>query len=119
MPTRKYKYKVTRLDDSSCGNLPSKYILYYNKNTKVYARASTLGIMTFKRRKDAEAFRQGDNLERNVIKRVIPLGRGSVPQAVALADIDAFYEDIDLVFSTNRIRSPKGTICYPGVFVCD
>ena len=95
MPTRKYKYKVTKIDDSSCGNLPYRFRLNYYKDTNVYARASTLGVMTFKRRKDAKYFiqREGINLYEHLkIKRVIPIGRGYVPKLIALADVGFFYQ---------------------------
>lgn len=117
---REYKYKVTRIDNSSCGNIPMRYRLIYDKGTNVYARTDTLGVMTFESRKHAEYFMENEGLAPNKIKRVLPIGRGKRPEFIALSNIKYFYQEIQVIYDTNnRIAPPAGTICYPGVFVCD
>lgn len=120
---RKYKYKVTSLNDSSCGNIPTKYRLLYKKGTIVYALVSTWGVMTFKRRQDAVGFinREQFNPHKVKIKKVIPIGRGSVPKCIAIWNIEEFYERLESEGKNTMegMPPPVGTICYPGVFVCD
>jgi len=119
MPTRKYKYKVTTLSDKSFA-AGGAYRCYYIKDTNVYAPEGTLGLMVFKRRKDAVAFIKSEtnNFDSFKIKKVIPIGRGSVPKYIcALLNLNEFY---DPCYISSLIQQPpKGTICYAGVFVCD
>ena len=129
METRRYKYKVVKENNRSCvvnGN--SKYSLVYEKDTNVYAPEGTLGVMVFKSRQEAHLWLNAWNRVALItnelwsIKKVIPIGRGKVPKLMTRRPIsevmDRFYSNTS---REDEVRSfiPKGTICYPGVFVCD
>lgn len=117
-----YKYKVTNSAGGSCTVPPnSSFYLGYKKGKKVKAPKGSLGIMAFQTKEEAAKFTSF--LSR--IKRVIPIGEASFPSKVAaLVDgewLEKFYEDkskdpddIEMSYSP-----PKGTVCYPGVFVVD
>ena len=121
-----YKYKVTRLDNSSCvitEDYP-EFRKFYKDNTTVSAAKHTLGLMVFHRKKDAIAFVIKDEQLRGwKIKRVIPLSRGKTPRVIAdWMSLINFYSHLDgirLKRDTSRENwsyspsvPPKGTICY-------
>lgn len=129
--TRKYKYKVVRGEKSCIVNPASKFSLVYKKDTNVYAPDKTLGIMVFKTKDDAKQFvdriSNYQGIEFN-IKKVIPIGRGKTPRKISRKlSADSLrqfykYKDRDLTPATSAnlfTIPPAGTICYPGVFVCD
>lgn len=118
IPTRRYKYKVTRETNYSFA-APGEYGRFYEKDTNVYAKNGTLGIMVFKRLKDAEQFIKLERMKREFIKikKVIPIGRGHTPKHIAAyVNLDEFYDPQRTVATQTP---PPGTICYPGVFVCE
>lgn len=122
---RRYRYKVvTKFTNRSAvviGN--SKYSLIYIQNTIVKAVNGTLGIMTFKTRKNAQTFMDHYLAidMRRIIKRVIPIGRGSTPTLIAggymSRELDAFYKKNNQ--TSFPMSPPEGTICYPAVEVID
>jgi len=119
------RYKIVKRKTRYSCIIPgsSKYGIKYLPGKVVYALPGTLGIMTFKIKTAAQNWRYSHyTIENNtLIIKVLPMGRGIVEPAIAFPDdIKMFYEDIKGYSNLhNRILPPKGTICYPAVYVVD
>lgn len=115
------RYKVT-LHDRTSTFAQDKYRLEYIKDTIVKAIKGTLGIMVFKRRREAEHYKREylDYGKTGMILRVETLSRGkSVHLASSLfksSDFDMFYSGDYYPFT---YPSPPGTMCYDRVRVLD
>jgi hypothetical protein len=115
---RKYKYKVTREDNTSFA-AGGRYRLQYKQDEITYAIPGTLGIMVFSKRKQAKTFGEEESTIKGgyKIKKVIPIGKGHTPKEIGRTiKIDFYYNTKKGQYS---MRPPEGTMCYPGVFVCD
>ena len=127
------RWKVVTQTRKSCYVDNAQYSLLYPKGIIVTALENTLGIMTFKRKKDADdftkSFKRWLNISHNStfiertyeIIRVWGIGRGKVPKRVSTwttaLGLAEFY-----MYSDNPIAGcapPSGTICYKQVKVLD
>lgn len=121
----KYKYKVVDNVGGSCVITPnSKFYLEYEKDTHVKALEGTLGVMLFKNKKLAIAFL--DMPKKQLIKRVIPVGKATVPIKVSrMAGSDVDMQEFNEAIANGKYPKrlccdpPKGTVCYPEVIVVD
>ena len=106
------RYKVVRNRTSLFTN--GKYLLAYLPGNIVTAPEGTLGIMTFKTRRQAEDFSFKSDAE---IIRVRGIGRGKVPAKVCNGTrefaLDAFYFGGVI----GKSAPPDGTICYQSIEV--
>jgi hypothetical protein len=116
---RKYKYKVVRKHTrlSAAVRSDCKYFRKYLSKTNVYAMDGTLGIFVFDRKYDAETWEHYMGLkDMLMVVKVIPIGRGFRPKIASMflseLALKDFYKGKGKI-----ITPPKGTICYPGVFV--
>ena len=103
----------------------------YTKGTVVKAYPGSVGIFTFKTRKDAEEFiyREATIDEDFIILRVKPIGRGKKPDKILAWAISIlgnynflegyFNGEFSLLESEDLMEPYKGTICYPAVEVLD
>jgi hypothetical protein len=122
-----YKYKVVDDNGGSCSLHPgSVFYLKYEKGARVKAPKGSLGIMVFPSIESAKDFLRYYAPSIDRIKRVLPIGRKTVPKWVArwtigTEDIEEFYNipAWKRPGSPDCDRPPQGTECYPGVIVVD
>jgi len=122
-----YKYKIVSADDGSFViPLSSNFHLVYRKGSRVKALKESLGIMLFHTEQRARNFAkhllQGSTVHKFKIKRVIPIGKASVPAKI----VSRIASDKELKTFNRSKRSyyggsppPTGTVCYPEVLVVD
>ena len=122
-----YKYKIVRVDDGSFViPFSSDFHLVYRKGSRVKAIKRSLGIMLFHTKQRAEDFAkqllQGSKVHKFKIKRVIPIGKASVPAKI----VARIASDRELKTFNRSKRAyfggtlpPTGTVCYPEVIVVD
>lgn len=130
------KFKVVGADDRESAYAEDEYKCCYTKDTIVTAPPNTAGLMTFKTRRNAEAFIWGCGLRYSreaLIIRVKCFGRGKMLKQMCrrqtTSEIRFFYEEADLnsLFKDSHLtiypdavtRPPIGTICYQKVEVLD
>ena len=90
-----------------------RYQLKYKKGCIVKAKPKTLGIFTFKRKKDAVHFSVYNVLRGISIIKVKAIGRGKTPKIIGgLHELDIFYKGFE-----GNYFVPEGTICYKSVEV--
>jgi hypothetical protein len=120
------RWKVVDKERRSCiVSQDSKYSLTYKKGHVVKADDITIGILVFKRKKDAEAFFGFTSIaeEGEKIIKVRTFERGKRPKRLCSVDeMDAIYEKIlhkkgtsEDLFTFRTV--PKGTLAYPRVEV--
>ncbi len=120
------RYKVVNQYNQSC-IAPLGYVLKYTPGEITTAREDTLGVMVFKRKKDAVLFIAFCIFLGGKILRVEPIGRGKTPELVgkgiskrmSTQALDFFYESSlspGFVFP-HETFPPPGAICYPAVKV--
>lgn len=143
---KSYKWKVVKAHDrSSCSFDPSekdkKYFKIYKKGTTVKAPKNSFGIFCFKRKKDAEKFKEHMAINSTllygtqyIILKVEPIGKGKTPKEIIYRGLMSdFYNNTKIfvvreeiapyhsgVYTENFIKTtliPPGTICYPAVKV--
>ena len=112
------RYKLTRPNRSSCTiHGKSPFCQKYLKGKIITADPQTLGIFTFKTKKEAMFFRWFSTW---LILKVQPIGRGTVPKLIShntdKRSLIRFFKELS---GRIRIKPPKGTICYPAVKVLD
>jgi hypothetical protein len=120
-----YKYKVVNVDDSSYFVQPgSSFFFRYGKGQRVKAPNGSLGIMVFDAEELAEKFISNPICRK--IKRVIPIGKATVPLQVSRwPDSAKLLNEFNMLTLEQRqldrgcIAPPKGTVCYPEVIVVD
>lgn len=117
MPIR---WKVTTRTRSSClidGR--SRFGRNYLKDTTVNAEPGTFGIFTFNTKKNAEEFKEAQNMVGLKILKVKGIGEAKglpmISGRLRSSDLSLFYKDSNIY----RFRSPAGTICYPAVEVLE
>ena len=125
----KYKYKVVDVNGGSFSvPIGSAFYLDYVKNTTVKAPKGSLGIMMFSNLKAAEhfLFTICHNMSRGRVKRVIPIGRKTVPKWVSRWAINAQnirrFNKIPLSDRDDNdccSLAPQGTECFPEAIVID
>ncbi len=100
----------------------SPYAIRYEAGKEVYALPETLGIMCFKSQRLAEMWMCSHySIDyNNILIEVIPMGRGRIPSGIASPfKLKLYYEDRPQYIRGNHniLTPPKGTICYPAVYV--
>lgn len=94
----------------------SSFCLKYTKGKIITADPETLGIFTFKTKKDANRF---INNTFYLILKVRPIGKGTTPKLISnfvnVDGLQTFF--INPHVGTSNI--PAGTICYPAVRMLD
>ena len=113
--------------ESPIGTYSETLGLIYEQGTVVKARPETLGVFTFRRKKDALVwpfFKSG--LANLMILRVRAHGRGKKPKEVIQYTINIrdFLHDVKVgrPWPSSYIKwmeAPEGTLCYPSVEVMD
>ncbi len=125
------RYKVTTRDRLSCTSHAEGmrgYVLDYRKGEIVKAVPNSIGILVFKRRKDAEIFMK--NQSSWVIHRVSTKTRGKTPSYLyGIVNVYCyardFYHTLSKLYSTPYSPTkflwpvPEGTLAYPEVEVLD
>ena len=125
MPIR-FKVVKIRNRTSAVVNGNSAYGLKYLLGTKVHAKEGTLGIMTFKRKSQAERFAEHLDFPSSwyctpkyIVITVNGIGRGKYPERICTSvntdNLDWFYRDGDHFCS----NPPDGTMCYSSVEVLE
>lgn len=115
------RYKVVLVDRGSTF-AQGKYRLEYIKGKIVKAIKGTLGIMVFKRRREAEHYKRKylDYGKTGIILRVETLSRGktvwSLCHLFSSIELDLFYSGHHNPYA---YPSPPGTMCYDKVKVLD
>jgi hypothetical protein len=119
------RYKVVkRRSRGSCSlNGNSKYSLKYKKETEVHARPETVGVMCFVNFEDAKFFMRrhpwlGEHL---MILKVIPMGKGKRIDEISVPrKLNEYYHSEQVNHCHFYILpAPRGTICYPAVYVTE
>lgn len=121
----KYKYKVVNVDDSSYFVQDgSPFFFRYGKGQRIKAPKGSLGIMVFDTKEMARKFIPNPTCRK--IKRVIPIGKATVPIKVSRwPDRVELLNEFNMLtleqrqLNGNCISPPKGTVCYPEVIVVD
>ena len=115
------RWKVTNLSRESLIVLYCRYKRIYNEGMTIRAESNSLGLMTFKRKKDAIKFAKRISFGRKVYYKILKIqsiGRGFVPKkismSVSIESLNYFYSD-DL--SRQSCPPPDGTICYKSIKV--
>jgi len=111
-----------------------KFTLHYPSNTEVKAPDWSMGIAVFDTKKQAESYRSGcADTGTIMIIRVTPTSRGKRPKRVLRLGYCFLHEvEKEIIFGALRYGEmfvnhteqdfwpvPKGTICYPSVYVID
>lgn len=120
--TPRYKVVKSRSRYSCIVSGCSIYGIRYEIGKEVYALPDTMGIMCFKTRELALKWINGHYTLalNNIIIEVIPMGRGHIPQSIASPNnLKMYYEDRPRYIRSGKswLDPPKGTICYPAVYV--
>lgn len=115
------RYKVVkRKSRRSCSiNGNSKYSLKYEKGIEVHARPETMGVMCFKKLEEAEYFtRRHPWLNENFMTlKVIPMGKGKTVDDISVPrKLNDYYNQLGYC---HVMQAPRGTICYPAVYVME
>ena len=116
------RYKVVKASSrySCMVHGATKYALKYEPETEVHARPETLGVMCFDTYKNAYRLIHQHHYYRDncIIIKVIPMGRGKIP--ILLGSPKRLNEFYTLgCENLNHLIPPKGTICYPAVYVLE
>ncbi len=114
------RYKVIFEKSRKSIYAQGSYTLVYDKDTIVKAIKGSLGVMVFKRRRQAKRFMDQRLMRASMmIIRVRTFSRGVVPKRISAQvsdySIKNFYSE---VWSTET-APPVGTICYDRVGVLD
>lgn len=125
MPIR-YKVVKKKSRISAVVNGNSIYALKYIKDTEVFAKPETLGVMTFTTRTAAEDFAWSfegiwSDTVKMIVIRVQSIGKGSAPHYISREvrsyGLECFYSGEEYFWSESS--PPDNTMCYPGVKVLE
>jgi hypothetical protein len=119
---KKIRYKVvkkrTRYGCTIHGS--SLYALKYTTKTMVFARPETIGVICFDTLDNAERFITRYHLYDDTCKivEVLPIGRGRRnPILYSTRHLNYLYNGgLD---ESYEMVPPRGTVCYPGVYVTE
>ena len=107
------RWKVTNLSRESVIVPYCRYKRKYKKGLTVHAKSNSLGLMTFKRKKDAIKFASA-LFKNTLILKIQSIGRGRVPKGISMfvdeRELDHFYSN--LPYTHYCPPPPSGTICY-------